>query len=120
MLFSSLPTSSIPTRVLLGFGHLLKVRQNPRLSSQLPLSSRQLGHNLIRFPCGGCVVVVKSDAGDTLWRCANDQANSRMCSFLGVVDGQWLLAGSSFPRGRVRHESGKRSVRDGRKSTVCK
>src|ERR1700682_330653 len=53
-------------------------------------------------------------------RCANDEANSRMCGLVGVVVGQWLVAGSSFPRGRVRHEKGNGAVGNGRPNKVFK
>ncbi len=33
---------------------------------------------------------------------------------------RWLIAGSPFPRGRLRHEGGKGAHGDGRESTVCK
>src|SRR5262245_33330614 len=45
-----------------------------------------------------------------------------MCGVVWVadLDGQWFVAGSSFPRGRVRHENGCGVVGVGRKSAVCK
>ena len=37
-----------------------------------------------------------------------------------VVDGHWLVNGSSFPRGRVRHETGNGACGGGRKREICK
>src|ERR1039457_325761 len=53
--------------------------------------------------------------------CTNDQTNAGMCGLVWLGAGrQCPVAGSSFPRGRLRHEEGHGAVRDGHERKVYK